>query len=149
MRMASGELEPDFGPDRPHPTAGAALVGARPPLVAFNLLLAPPATLDDARAIAAAVREGGAEGLVGVRAIGLPLASRDAVQVSLNVEDPVATPLRAVVAAVRRHAAIAEAELVGLAPRAAFDGFPDDVPIPGFDPARHLIENALGNALSS
>ncbi len=147
-RMGAGELTPDFGPDAPHPTAGVALVGARPPLVAFNLVLAPPATPEGARAIAAGLREGGPEGLAGVRAIGLPLASREAVQVSFNVEDPAATPLRTVVAAVRRHAAVTEAQLVGLAPRAAFDGFPGDVPIPGFDPARHLIENALGDALS-
>ena len=44
----------------------------------------------------------------------------------------------------RRHAPVAAAELVGMAPRAAFEGFPEDVPIPGFDPARHLIENVLG-----
>jgi glutamate formiminotransferase / 5-formyltetrahydrofolate cyclo-ligase len=50
-----------------------------------------------------------------------------------------------VVEAVARHAAIADAELVGLAPRAAFEGFPEDVPIRGFDPACHLIENALGS----
>ena len=54
---------PDFGPHKLHPTAGAVLVAARPPLVAFNVELAPPATLDDARAIAAAIREGGPEGL--------------------------------------------------------------------------------------
>jgi glutamate formiminotransferase/glutamate formiminotransferase/formiminotetrahydrofolate cyclodeaminase len=61
----------------------------------------------------------------------------------MNVEDPVRTPLRDVVAAVRGHAPVAGAELVGLAPQAAFDGFPRDLPIPGFDPARHLIERAL------
>jgi glutamate formiminotransferase/glutamate formiminotransferase/formiminotetrahydrofolate cyclodeaminase len=48
-----------------------------------------------------------------------------------------------VVAAVARHAQITAAELVGLAPRAAFDKFPPDLPIPGFDPDRHIIENAL------
>jgi glutamate formiminotransferase len=48
------------------------------------------------------------------------------------------------VKAVGRHAEVASAELVGLAPRAAFDGFPGDVQLPGFDPERHLIENALG-----
>ncbi|MGA8716981.1 MAG: hypothetical protein WB557_03155, partial [Solirubrobacteraceae bacterium] len=62
-RIDSGELKPDFGPHKLHPTAGAVLVAARPPLVAFNVELAPPATLDDARAIAAAIREGGPEGL--------------------------------------------------------------------------------------
>jgi glutamate formiminotransferase/glutamate formiminotransferase/formiminotetrahydrofolate cyclodeaminase len=143
-RITLGELRPDFGPARPHPTAGAVLVGARPPLVAFNLELAPPAGLDAARRIAAAIRDGGADGLPGVRAIGLALASRGGrAQVSVNVEDPGAVPLALVVAAVARHAPVAAAELVGLAPRAAFDGFPADLPIPGFDPARHIVENAL------
>jgi glutamate formiminotransferase/glutamate formiminotransferase/formiminotetrahydrofolate cyclodeaminase len=44
---------------------------------------------------------------------------------------------------VRAHASVSAAELVGLAPRAAFEGFPADVPVPGFDPGRHLIENVL------
>src|SRR5439155_12828236 len=101
----------------------------RPPLVAFNVELAPPATLDDARAIAALLREGGAEGLPSVRAIGIWLAERGIAQVSTNVEDHRRTPLSDVVEAVRRHAPVAHAELVGLAPRAAFDHFPDDVPV--------------------
>ena len=72
------------------------LVAARPPLVAFNVELAPPATLDDARAIAALIREGGAEGLPGVRAIGLELTARGGVaQVSTNVEDHRAHAARA------------------------------------------------------
>lgn len=143
-RLETGDLVPDFGPARAHPTAGAALVAARPPLVAFNVELAPPATAEDARAIAALIREGGEEGLRGVRAIGLELAHRGVAQVSTNVEDHLATPLAAVVEAVRRHAPVAAAELVGLAPRAAFEGFPADVDMPGFDPARHVIENVIG-----
>jgi glutamate formiminotransferase / 5-formyltetrahydrofolate cyclo-ligase len=128
-RMAAG-LRPDFGPARMHPTAGAVLVAARAPLVAFNLELAPPATLADARAIAAAIREGGSEGLPGLRAIGLTLAARaDVAQVSCNVEDHEALPLAALLEAVERHAPVAEAELVGLAPAAALAGWPDRVPI--------------------
>jgi glutamate formiminotransferase / 5-formyltetrahydrofolate cyclo-ligase len=142
-RIATGELTPDFGPSLLHPTAGAVLVAARPPLVAFNLQLAPPATLQDARAIAALVREGGAEGLPGLRAIGVALDGGLA-QVSMNVERPAELPLARVVQAVRAHAPLASAELVGLAPAGAFAGFPRDLPIPGFDPARHLLENALG-----
>ena len=142
-RIERGEPTPDFGPARAHPSGGVALVAARPPLVAFNLDLAAPATLGDARAIAAAVRESGAEGLPGVRAIGLELAHRSIAQVSFNVERPAETPLAQLVEAVRRHRPVAAAELVGLAPRAAFEGFPEDVPVAGFDPARHLIENAL------
>lgn len=142
-RLEAGELRPDFGPRHAHPTAGAVLVAARPPLVAFNLLLGGGATLDDARAVAARVREGGEEGLPGVRAIGLWLAHERAAQVSFNVERPHETPLRDVVAAVRRHVAVARAELVGLAPAGAFADFPPDVPIPGFDPDRHLLERLL------
>jgi glutamate formiminotransferase/glutamate formiminotransferase/formiminotetrahydrofolate cyclodeaminase len=129
QRMADG-LEPDFGPSRLHRTAGATLVAARPPLVAFNLELAPEATEEDARAIARAIREGGAEGLAGLRAIGLTLAARGGVaQVSCNVEDHEALALKDLLAAVERHAPVAEAELVGLAPSAAFEGWPERVPI--------------------
>ena len=138
-RMSTGELRPDFGPERLHPSAGAVLVAARPPLVAFNLELAAPAIVDDARVIAAEIREGGPAGLPGVRAIGVWLEARGVAQVSTNVEDHRATPLAAVLAAVARRAEVDQAELVGLAPRAAFDGFPDDLPIRG----RATIEDAL------
>ena len=67
-----------------------------------------------------------------MRAIGLWLAQSGLAQVSTNVEDHRATPLRAVVEAVARHAPVAGAELVGLAPEAAFDGFPQDIPLRGF-----------------
>jgi glutamate formiminotransferase len=140
---AEGGLRPDFGPGRLHPTAGATLVAAREPLVAFNVQLAPPGTVQDARAIAALVREGGAEGLPGVRAIGVQLGGEVA-QVSMNIERPLDVSLAVAVEAVRRHAPVAGAELVGLAPRVAMEGFPDEIALSGFDPVRHLIENALG-----
>jgi glutamate formiminotransferase/glutamate formiminotransferase/formiminotetrahydrofolate cyclodeaminase len=139
-RMRSGELVPDFGPRAPHPTAGATLVAARPPLVAFNLELAPPATVDDARRIAALIREGGEEGLPGVRAIGLELEHRGGVaQVSMNIEDHRRVPLAEVVAAVSRHATVSEAELVGLAPAAAFEGWPERLACRN----RRTVEEAL------
>ena len=97
-----------------------------------------PATLEDARAIAALIREGGAEGLPGVRAIGVQLAH--AAQVSTNVEDHRAATPADVVAAVRRHAPVAAAELVALAPEAALRGLPEDVPLRG----RATIEERLG-----
>jgi glutamate formiminotransferase len=140
-RIDRGELSPDYGPRRLHTRAGATLVTARPPLIAFNVELAG----DDvglARQIAARLRESGG-GLPGVRAIGLALPTRGRAQVSFNVHDHRAAPLRDLVEAVRARAPVAEAELVGLAPAAAFDGFPADVPLRGFDPERHLIENAL------
>jgi glutamate formiminotransferase / 5-formyltetrahydrofolate cyclo-ligase len=140
-RLRAGELRPDFGPAVPHPTAGATLVAARAPLVAFNVELAGGHGVEDARAIAARIREGGAEGLPGVRAIGLELAARGGVaQVSVNVEDHRAVPLARVVEAVARHARIAEAELVGLAPSAAFAGFPESVAVRN----RATLEDALG-----
>jgi len=139
-RMAAGELRPDFGPPAPHPTAGATLVACRPPLIAFNLELAPPATVEDAKAIAADIREGGAHGLPGLRAIGLELAARGGVaQVSMNVEDHLALPLARVVEAVRAHAPVAEAEVIGLPPEAAFAGFPEDLPVRN----RRTLEAAL------
>jgi len=139
-RMAAGELRPDFGPPAPHPTAGATLVACRPPLIAFNLELAPPATVEDAKAIAADIREGGAHGLPGLRAIGLELAARGGVaQVSMNVEDHLALPLARVVEAVRAHAPVAEAEVIGLPPEAAFADFPEDLPVRN----RRTLEAAL------
>ena len=144
-RLAGGEdrITPDFGPLGMHPSAGATLVAARAPLVAFNLQLAPPASVEDAHRIAALIREQGLEGLPGVRAIGIALAGEVA-QVSINVERPFEISLAMVAEAVRSHAVIASAEIVGLAPAAALQSFPEDIPIPGFDPARHLLENALG-----
>jgi glutamate formiminotransferase len=139
-RIDTGELTPDFGPRRLHPRAGAVLVSARPPLIAFNVELAPPATLQTAREIAALIREGGSEGLPAVKAIGLTLPHRDDVaQVSTNVEDYRRTNLATLIAAIRRHATPVRAEVVGVPPRAAFDGFPDDLPVAN----RRYLEDAL------
>jgi glutamate formiminotransferase / 5-formyltetrahydrofolate cyclo-ligase len=148
LRMEGGELRPDFGPPLPHHTAGATLVTARPPLAAFNVEL-DSGDVEVARAVAAGLREAGG-GPTGVRAIGLLLASGRA-QVSTNVHDPLAVPLGEIVERVRSLAAPletrpVEAELVGLIPRAALDRYPADVPIRGFDPARHTIEARLAEA---
>jgi len=145
LRMEAGELRPDFGPELPHRSAGATLVTARAPLGAFNVEL-DIGELDVARAVAAGLRESGG-GLPGVRAIGLPLSSGRA-QVSTNVHDPLAVSLGAVVERVRELAAPlgarpVEAELIGLIPAAALAGYPEDVPIRGFDPRRHTIEARL------
>lgn len=146
QRMTSGGLKPDFGPGQPHPTAGATLVTARAPLAAFNVEL----TTDDvnvAREIAANIRETPEDGIPGVRALGLAL-STGRTQVSTNVHDPIATPLAEVVEAIREQAAIhgtnvVEAELIGLIPQAALEGYPDEVPIRDFDPSFHIIERRL------
>ncbi len=125
--MRAGEVQPDAGPPVPHPSAGVVLVGARGPLIAWNVWL-PGASLDDARAIAGAVREGGeGGGLAAVRALGLMCPRTGLAQVSMNVEDYRRTPLLAVVERVRREAAArglvaGDSELVGLVPRAALAG---------------------------
>ena len=140
-RLEAGEVVPDYGPPRAHPTAGVVLAAARPPLVAFNVDLDSD-DLELAQRIAAGLRESGG-GLPGVRALGLYLPERGRAQVSTNVEDHRLTPLREVVQAIRRQAPVAETELVGLAPKAAFERFPEDVPLRGFFPERHLIEHVL------
>ena len=116
---------PDFGPRRPHPTAGVAAVGARDLLVAFNVVLG-TGDLSVARGIARAIREAN-DGMKGVKALGLELASRELVQVSMNLTDIEATDLRTVYDRVEREAAsrgvsVVESEIVGLAPRAAAGG---------------------------
>jgi glutamate formiminotransferase len=122
QRIDAGELRPDFGPARLDSRAGAVLVGARPPLVAFNVELATD-DVEVARAVAAAVREAGG-GFPGVRALGLELPRSGRVQVSMNVEDWRRSPLHEVVARVEAEAAargvaVAGGELVGLLPAGA------------------------------
>ncbi len=143
MRMRIGDVQPDFGPAEPHPTAGATLVTARAPLAAFNVELDTPDAAV-AQRVAAALREAGG-GLPGVRAIGLPLEGGRS-QVSTNVHDPISVPLRQVVEriaelAAEQGASPVEAEVVGLVPAAAMQGFPAELPVRGFDPERHVIES--------
>jgi len=145
LRMESGELRPDHGPDSPHRTAGVTLVTARPPLAAFNVEL-DSGDLDVARAVAAGLRESGG-GLRGVRALGL-LLSNGRAQVSTNVHDPLSVSLAGVVERVRALAAPLgarpiEAEIVGLVPGAALAGYPGEVPVRDFDPAAQTIEGRL------
>lgn len=145
LRMEGGALRADFGPDLPHPTAGVTLVTARPPLAAFNVEL-DSGDVEVARSVAAGLRESGG-GLPGVRAIGLALSS-GRTQVSTNVHDPLAVSLGEVVEKARAlarplGAQPLEAEVVGLVPRVALAGYPDDVPIRDFDPAEQTIEARL------
>lgn len=110
------ERAPDLGPTHVHPTAGAVAVGARGRLLAFNVNLCSD-NLEIARAIARAVRERDG-GLVGVRALGLRLASRCLVQVSINITQPDRVPLYRVLELVRAEArrwqvAIGGTELIG------------------------------------
>jgi len=120
-RISAGEAVPLYGPARLHPTAGAVLLGVRPPLVAFNVDLRTD-DVEVARAIAAAVRARDG-GLAGVQALGLRLAGSGCAQVSMNLIDVTATPLHVVVAEVVRLAGergveVERGELVGLMPAA-------------------------------
>ncbi len=124
-RIASGELIPDFGPARIDPRTGVVLVGARRPLVAYNVELATE-DLAVAQEVAAAVRESSG-GLPGVQAIGLRLPRSGRIQVSMNVLDLERTPLHVAVAAVAREARARgveprRGELVGLVPASALAG---------------------------
>lgn len=115
-RHAFAGLAPDRGPDRPHPTAGAMAVGARPVLVAYNLWLAGP-DLERARAIAAEIRR------PEVRALGLAVGRE--VQVSLNLLVPERFGPAQAYDFVAERAPLARAELVGLTPRAVLDAAPE------------------------
>jgi glutamate formiminotransferase len=141
-RIDAGELTPDFGPARVDPAAGAVLVGARRPLVAFNVNLRSD-DLEVARAIAAVVRERGG-GFPGVRALGLVLPRAGLVQVSMNVEDWEAAALHEIVARIEAEAhargvEVAGSELVGLMPAgAAAAAAGAMLKISGFDSTRVL-----------
>src|SRR3954452_10730627 len=113
-RIATGELAPDYGPAEIHPTAGATLVTARPPLIAFNVDL-DSTDLALAATIAAELRESGG-GLPGVRALGLWLEARGTVQISMNIHDYRQAPLPEIITRIGERAPVKEAELIGLAP---------------------------------
>ncbi len=148
-RIDEGELRPDVGPARLDPAAGGVIVGARPPLIAFNVDLA-TGDVEVARAIASLVRERDG-GFPGVRALGLALPRAGRVQVSMNVEDYEASALHEIVARVEREAAargaeVLRAELVGLMPAgAAVAAAGSALRIDGFDRS-HVLELRLLDA---
>jgi glutamate formiminotransferase len=141
-RLKVGELQPDFGPARLDPMAGAVLVGARPPLIAFNVNLRATG-VGVAQAIAATVREADG-GFPGVRALGLDLRRAGRVQVSMNVEDWEAAALHEIVEKIETEAAargaeVLGSELVGLMPAgAAAAAAGAALHIEGFDATRVL-----------
>jgi glutamate formiminotransferase len=145
-RIDAGELAPDVGPARLDERAGGVIVGARPPLIAFNVNLEGD-DLEAARDVARAVRERDG-GFAGVRALGLRLPRAGHVQVSLNVEDWRSSPLHEVVAAVQREATargmrVTGAELVGLLPAgAAVAAAGSLLGVAGLDPS-HVLELRL------
>jgi glutamate formiminotransferase len=146
-RMTSGVAVPDFGPAAPHPTAGVSVVGARRPLIAFNVELRTDRR-DVADAIARAVRERSG-GLPAVKAIGVTLAHRGTVQVSMNLTDFTRTSIARAFDRVREEAdrhsvAIARSELIGLAPRAALTaGIAAHVRLDDYDDDRMILERRL------
>jgi glutamate formiminotransferase len=145
-RLDAGELAPEYGPARLDPSAGGVMVGARRPLIAFNVNLR--GSLEAATEVAARVREHEGGGFPGVRALGLGLPSAGLVQVSMNVEDWEAAALHEIVAFVAEEAAargaeVAGSELVGLMPAgAAVAAAGAILRIDGFD-ASHVLELRL------
>lgn len=124
-KMTQPGWAPDFGPSAPHPTAGATVVGARMPLIAYNVNL-DSTDVAVARAVAAAVRESSG-GLPCVKALGLPLLHRNVAQVSMNLTDFSRTSVQTAFDAVEREAnargvRVLESELIGLIPAAALEG---------------------------
>ncbi len=121
-KMASPGWAPDFGPAAPHPSAGASVVGARMPLIAYNINLNTD-RLDVAKKIAAAIRHSSG-GLRYVKAMGVRVEDRQLAQVSMNLTNHQKTPIFRVFEMVRREAerygvTILESEIVGLVPSAA------------------------------
>lgn len=145
LAIGEGLPPPDFGPSRLHPTAGAVAVGARMPLVAFNVILS-NSRLAVARRIAARIRESSG-GLPEVQAIGIWLDEREAAQVSMNLLDYRETGIAKVLGHLRTAAdeegvELKSAELVGLAPAEALTGLADD-PLPGMPGMGQSIEARL------
>ncbi len=143
---AEPSLRPDFGERRLHPTAGAVAVGARGPLIAFNVDL-DTRKIEIARSIARKVRESSG-GLPAVKALGVYLPSRGRAQVAMNVTDFRITPLQTAFAEVSQEARnlgvpIVESELVGLAPRAALNSkIAREICLAGYSPGM-ILENQL------
>jgi glutamate formiminotransferase len=138
-RMAASELVPDYGPNRPHPTAGAVAVGMRDLLIAYNVELRTPDRAV-AQAIARRIRASGG-GLPYLKALGFELSNPARAQVSMNLTDFRVTSLEAAFDAVEREAArlgveVVRSEIVGLIPHAAaFEGMVERLSLdeaPGF-----------------
>jgi glutamate formiminotransferase len=144
--MASKGWTPDAGPATPHPSAGASVIGARMPLIAYNINLNTD-RLDVARQIAAAIRHSSG-GFRYVKAAGFKLDDRGLVQVSMNLTNYEKTPIFRVFDAVKREAerygvSILESEIVGLIPAAVLNRTAEYyLQIAGFNPDQ-ILENRL------
>ena len=145
-KMSTPGWAPDYGPARPHTTAGATVIGARMPLIAYNINLATN-RLDVAKKIAAAIRFSSG-GFRYVKAMGVALEDRGIVQVSINLTNYEKTPMFRVFDAVKHEAArygvsVLESEIVGLVPAAALVGTAEHVlQLASFTP-NQILENKL------
>ena len=145
-KMSTVGWRPDYGPSAPHPSAGATVIGARMPLIAYNINLATD-RLDVAKKIAAAIRYSSG-GFRYVKAMGVKLEDRGVVQVSMNLTNYAQTPIYRVFEAVKREAArygvqVLESEIVGLVPAAALvDTAQHFLQADGFTSAQ-ILENKL------
>jgi glutamate formiminotransferase len=141
-KLALPEWAPDFGAARPHPSAGASVIGARMPLIAYNVNLATD-RLDVAKKIAIAVRHSSG-GFRFVKAMGVSLEDRGIVQVSMNLTNYEKTPIFRVFEAVKSEAerygvSVLESEIIGLVPAAALFGSAEYyLQIGGFRPEQVL-----------
>ena len=148
-KMASDDWTPDFGPRTPHPSAGASVIGARMPLIAYNINLATD-RVDVAKKIAAAIRHSSG-GFRFVKAAGFELKERGVVQVSMNLTNYEKTPIFRVFETVKREAErygvqVLESEIVGLVPAAALNAAAEYyLQIAGFKPEQ-VLENKLRGA---
>jgi glutamate formiminotransferase len=145
-KLQQPEWTPDYGPAVPHPSAGATVIGARMPLIAYNINLATD-RLDVARKIAAGIRMSSG-GFRFVKAMGLELSDRGIVQVSMNLTNYEKTPIFRVFEVVKREAArygvnVLESEIVGLVPSAALLHAAEFyLQLEGFTP-KQVLENRL------
>lgn len=153
FRMASNpDWTPDFGPPRLHHSAGAIAIGARHPLIAYNVNLR-STDLGAARSIARSIRHSNG-GLPHLKSIGVSLASRGMVQVAMNLTDHQVTPIHTAFQAVKMEAAkhgieVAGSELIGLIPQAALDqAVAASLDLNAFDSAQ-VLETRIGEALRS
>ena len=146
VKMATAGWTPDFGPAAPHPSAGASVVGARMPLISYNINLATN-RLDVAKKVAAAIRQSSG-GYRFVKAMGITLEGRGIVQVSMNLTNYEKTPIFRVFEAVKREAgrygvAVLESEIAGLVPSAALTSSAEFyLQIEGFNKDQ-VLENKL------
>jgi glutamate formiminotransferase len=151
-KMSSPGWAPDYGPPAPHPSAGASVVGARMPLIAYNINLATN-RLDVAKKIAGAIRYSSG-GFRYVKAMGIAIEDRGIVQVSMNLTNYAKTSIFQVFEAVTREAErygvdVLESEIVGLVPAAALVGTDVHVlQLTKFTPDR-ILENRLRDTSDS